>query len=199
MSVRSIVLVTAPLMLGLFVMAEPFIKVVFGDQWLPAVPFLQVLCFVGLLLPINNVNVSVLKAQGHAKLNFRLNIIKKLIGIVLLVGGSYFGAMGVAYSFVIQSFIALFIKGITKKNLGYSMTEQLGDRLSSTIISVSMALFIFMLEELFGLSRAIELLLFIFLGSLFYLACNIVFKNSAFKEVVTLMKRKENKNSELGG
>ncbi|MBT8123399.1 MAG: lipopolysaccharide biosynthesis protein, partial [Gammaproteobacteria bacterium] len=109
LSVRSITLVTTPAMVGLGVLAEPFIGVIFGEQWLPAVPILQVLCITGILWPLHAINLNALQAQGHAKLFFRLAIIKKTIGIFTLIIGSFFGVMGIAWSRVIQSFISVLI------------------------------------------------------------------------------------------
>lgn len=189
LSVRTITLITAPTMLGLGVLAAPFIQVVFGEQWLPAAPVLQVLCAAGLLWPLHVINLSALQAQGHGKLFFRLEIIKKFSGILTLVIGSFFGIMGIAWSRVIQSIIALVINGhFTNKFLGYDMREQIKDCFPSLLLSVVMAAVVVMADVWIEIGGVLELLLLINLGAAFYLACNMLFSIGAFKEAVGLIK-----------
>ncbi len=139
MSVRSLMFVMVPLMLVILVLGDLLIPVVLGEQWLSAVPVFQVLCVVGLLYPLQSVNVSVLQAQGYAKLNFRLTVLKRSIGILLLIVGSSWGIIGVAWSMVIGSVLSLFINGYyTKKFLHYSIFLQFKDCLSSVLLGCLM-------------------------------------------------------------
>lgn len=189
LSVRSIMLVTSPLMFGLAILSEPFIRLVFGDQWGPAVPILQVLCIGGLFFPLHDVNVSFLKAQGKADLNFRLNVIKKLTGITLLGIGALYGVIGVAWGCAIQSVIALLINGYyTKRLLGYSMQDQIKDCLPALTISAAMAAFVAVADLYITKSGALELILLVALGSAFYVVCNVFFGTAAFKDIVRFMK-----------
>lgn len=185
LSVRSIALITSPVMIGLSVLAEPFIRVVFGEQWLPAVPILQVLCVLGLLWPLHVINLNVLKAQGHANLFFRLAVIKKIAGIVLLVTGSFFGILGIAWGRVIQSIIAVLINShYTKKFLGYGIAEQTKDCFPSFLLGAGMGSVVLAASHSIDMVGKIELLLLIFLGALFYVLGNLALGASAFKEAI---------------
>ena len=193
LSVRSLMLVAAPAMLGLAVLAEPFIGGVFGDQWLPAAPILQVLCISGLLFPLQVVNLNILQAQGHAKLYFRLELIKKSIGTVLLIIGSIYGVMGIAWGRVIQSIIALWINGhYTKKHLNYGVIQQIRDVMPSIILSVFMAAIVAIAGDWFMFDGVSELILLIGLGVLVFIASNIMFRSGAFTEALAFMKGKVN-------
>ncbi len=187
-SIRSIMLVTSPLMFGLAVLAEPFIHFVFGEQWLPAAPIMQVLCFVGLFLPLHDVNVSVLKAQGHAQLNLRISLIKKATGVTLLVAGSFFGVMGVAWASVIQTIVALLINGFyTYKLLGYGTREQILDCAPALLLSALMAAFVTLAGYWLEIGGLQELLLLIIFGASFYGLINLVLGHDAFKEAVAFI------------
>jgi teichuronic acid exporter len=191
LSVRSGMLITAPSMAGLAVLAEPFIRVVFGEQWLPAAPILQVLCIVGLLWPLQVINLNALQAQGHGGLFFRLEIIKKTTGVLLLGAGVFFGVMGIAWSSVVQSIIALLINGhYTDKYLGYSMREQVRDCLPSLLLSAMMAAAVAMADIWIKIGGVLELLLLITLGGALYLAGNMFLGVGAFKEAVGFIKGK---------
>ena len=189
LSVRSITLMTAPTMVGLSVLAVPFIRVVFGEQWLPAAPILQILCAAGLLRPLHVINLSALQAQGHGKLFFRLEIIKKSLGILTLVIGSYFGIMGIAWSRVIQSVFALMINShFTNKFLGYGMREQTKDCFPSILLSAVMAAVVVMADIWFQMGGVLELLLLISLGASFYILVNLFLGTGAFREAVAFIR-----------
>jgi len=189
LSVRLTTLITSPVMVGLGVLAAPFIRVVFGEQWLPAAPILQVLCIVGLLWPLHVINLNVLQAQGYAKLFFRLEVIKKISGVALLVTGSFFGIMGIAWSRVIQSIIALLINGhYTKKLLHYSMSDQTRDCMPSILLSIAMGAVVLVADAWIEVGGVLELLLLILVGASFYLASNLLLGISAFQEAVGLVR-----------
>ena len=189
LSVRSISFIAAPSMLGLGVMAQPFIRVVFGEQWLSAAPILQVLCVVGLLRPLHVINLNVLQAQGHTKLFFQLDIVKKTFGIVLLVCGSYFGIMGIAWSRVIQSIVGVMINGYySHKLLDYGMYQQIMDCLPSFLLGATMAAVVAIADMWIKIGGVLELIFLITLGATFYLACNVLLGISAFKEAIRFMK-----------
>ena len=56
------ILIIAPVLLIIAALAEPFFRFLFTEKWLPAVPFFQILCWNGILIPINNYNLMVLKS-----------------------------------------------------------------------------------------------------------------------------------------
>ena len=189
MSVRSMMLISIPSMVGLAVLAEPFISVVFGEQWLPAAPILQVLCASGLLFPLHVINLNVLQAQGHGKLFFKLAIIKKTFGVTLLIIGSFFGVMGIAWSRVIQSIIGLIINThYTGKYLDYGFLEQVKDCMTSVMLSVLMAVVVYFVDDSLAINGVGELLLSIVIGAAFYLASNVLLGIEAFKETIDFIK-----------
>lgn len=46
------------------VCAEPIVRLLLGEQWLPCVPFLQMYCIVYMLLPIHTTNLQALNGMG---------------------------------------------------------------------------------------------------------------------------------------
>ncbi len=71
LALRGLMLINVPMMLGLAALAGPLLEAVFGAIWLPAAPILQVLCLAGLFWPVHVINLTVLAAQGHARLFLR--------------------------------------------------------------------------------------------------------------------------------
>lgn len=106
---RAMMLVYAPMMLALIALAEPIVELLYGRQWLPAVAPLQVLALAGLLYPLHMVNLHALIAGGHARKMFKVELAKKASGILFLAVGASFGLMGLAWSQVVHSLVALTI------------------------------------------------------------------------------------------
>jgi O-antigen/teichoic acid export membrane protein len=126
LSVRGMMLINAPAMLGMAVLAEPVIALLFGRQWLAAAPILRVLCLAGLFYPLHAINLNALMAQGHARLMFRLEAAKKMVGVVLIAVGASYGVMGVAWSQVAFSLVALgFNAYYSKRFIGFGALAQL--------------------------------------------------------------------------
>ena len=126
LSIRGMMLINAPLMLTMAALADPLVEVLFGRQWLLAGPILRVLCLAGLLYPLHLINLHALMAQGHARLMFRLEVLKKMCGVVLLLIGSMFGVMSIAWSQVVFSCLTLGINTYyTKRWLNYGAISQL--------------------------------------------------------------------------
>ncbi len=105
--------VNFPLMFLLSSIAYPLIGLLYSDKWLPTVPYFQFLCLgFGILLAIHNTNLTALKALGKSGIVLKLEIIKKIIGIILLCLGMWlYGIWGLLTALSINSVIELFLNG----------------------------------------------------------------------------------------
>ena len=74
-----------PLMIGLAVIARPLVIVMLTEKWLPCVPFVWIACFTFGLYPIHSSNQEAIKALGRSDFFLRLEIIKKTIGVTILI------------------------------------------------------------------------------------------------------------------
>lgn len=146
-SVRTMMLVNVPLMLGMAAVSGPLIMAVFGPVWAPAVPLLQVMCLASVLWPLHVINLQALKAQGHSHLFFRLEVIKKVLGVMFLLVGTLFGVIGMVWSGALFSIVAFVINAwYTGKHLDYGAVSQTRDFLAVLGIGVPMAAIVGALE-----------------------------------------------------
>ena len=188
-ALRGMMLVNVPMMLGLMVTAEPVVQVLFGAQWLPAVPILQVLCLAGIFWPLHVINLNVLTAQGHAHLFFRLEIIKKIAGTIFLVAGAAFGVMGIAWSQVVFGLLAFALNAhYTGIHLGYGFWRQSLDFFPAFAISVAMAASVYWLGTVFPGPVLPALLVQVAVGAAIFLAGCHLFKLEAYLEAIDLAK-----------
>jgi len=136
-----------PMMIGLAVIAKPLVIILLTDKWLPAVPFLQIACMSYALYPIHTANLQAINALGYSNIFLKLEIIKKIIGIVILVVSIRFGIYAIAIGMLINGIIATFINAHpNKKLLNYSYFEQCKDIMPSFVLSLVMGVFIYSIK-----------------------------------------------------
>jgi O-antigen/teichoic acid export membrane protein len=114
---------------GFFIMAaEPVIRFLLTDKWLPAAPILKVLMLALLFHPFNSINLNILKVKRRTDLLLRTDIVNKvaLISFVLIAVN-----LGFDYLVMTNLFIAVFGLVVnnyyTNKLIAYSIIEQLKD------------------------------------------------------------------------
>lgn len=139
--IRMSLFVVMPLMIGLVVVAQPLIRLLLTDKWMPTVPLLQLLCFAGMLYPIHALNINILNVKGRSDLVLRLEIIKKLIIVASILFTYRFGIKAMIIGQIITSFIALYINTyFTGKMIAYNSWEQIKDLMPIVIITLIMAI-----------------------------------------------------------
>ncbi|HGY5075425.1 TPA: MOP flippase family protein [Citrobacter gillenii] len=95
-------IINFPALLGLMVVANNLVPLVFGEKWRAIVPILQLLCVVGLLRSVGNPIGSLLMAKARVDISFKFNVFKTCLFIpAILVGGHLAGAMGVTLGFLL--------------------------------------------------------------------------------------------------
>lgn len=91
----------------LVALAKPIILFLLTDKWLGAVIFLQVFAFAIMFDPICRLNLNLLYVKGRSDLILRLEIIKKLIAVAILLAAIPFGVLAICVSKVIYTQIAV--------------------------------------------------------------------------------------------
>lgn len=138
--IKTTMLVTFACMLGLAAVAKPLIIILIGEKWLPAVGFLQIICFSGMLYPLHAINLNILKVKGRSDLFLKLEIIKKFIAIGPIAIGVFYGIEFMLWSSVFNSFIAYFLNSHYSAGLiNYSTKDQLADLLPTFLVSLFVA------------------------------------------------------------
>ena len=99
-------IINFPALLGLMVVSNNFVPLVFGDKWLHIVPILQLLCVVGLLRSVGNPIGSLLMAKARVDISFKFNVFKTFLFIpAVIIGGQLGGAIGVTLGFLLVQII----------------------------------------------------------------------------------------------
>lgn len=184
-----------PLMAGLAAVAEPMVKILLTDKWLLAVPFIQFCCFTYAFWPVHTANLQAITALGRSDIFLKLEIIKKLQGILILIitlpHGLYVMMAGRCFGTVLSSFINAFPN---KKLLNYSYLEQMKDILPSMLLSLVMCVIVLGVN-LLKLNVWITIFVQIILGAFIYIGGAKLFKFEMFNYVLntamSILRRKK--------
>lgn len=177
-----------PMMIGMAVVAEPMVKIILTDKWLSAVPFIRMFCISYSLWPIHTANLQAINAMGRSDIFLKLEIIKKILGLILLVISIPFGIYALAFSSVISGFASTFINAYPNmKLLDYSYKEQIKDIMPSLIISIVMGVVVYSINYL-NVPDLLILIIQIITGIIVYFGIAKTIKLGAFDYLVSTVK-----------
>ncbi|AMQ57588.1 lipopolysaccharide biosynthesis protein [Algoriphagus sanaruensis] len=117
-----------PVMVLSTVLAEPLFRIILTEKWLPAVPYFQILCFIGLMYPIHSYNLNILKVKGRSDLYLKLEIVKKTLTVIGIFVALPFGIFALIWTQVILNLFAFGINSVySGRFISYSVWKQLKD------------------------------------------------------------------------
>jgi teichuronic acid exporter len=189
--IRSVMFITFILMIGMAAVAEPMIHTLIGAKWEPAIIYLQMLCFVGMMYPLHALNLNMLQVQGRSDLFLKLEIIKKIIAIPTIVIGVFFGIKMMIVGMMVNTLIAYYLNSYwSGVKIGYSFKQQVKDVLPSFILALTMGIAVYFLGELLPFSYIVKLIIQILFGTIFvFVFCEITkFKDYIFVKELVLEK-----------
>ena len=187
-SIKTSTYMMFPLMAGLAAVAEPLVKILLTDKWLPAVPFIQFCCFTYAFWPVHTANLQAIKALGRSDVFLKLEIIKKIYGIAILVITLPFGLTAMMFGRCFSTIISSFVNASpNKKLMNYSYMEQLKDMLPSMILSLIMC-GIVLLVGMLKINVYILLVLQVVVGIAVYVLLSKIFKLECFEYVLDILK-----------
>ena len=178
-----------PLMLGLALVAEPFVKLLLTDKWLPCVPYLQISCFVMALMPIHTANLQAINAIGRSDIFLKLEIIKKVTGVIVLIAVMHLGVMAIALSGVFLTLLSSVINAYpNSKLLDYKITDQIKDLLNAFIPLLLMAASVCFIDVI-ELNLVLDLVAKVIVGAVVYVLSSYLFKNESFMYIWKVIKK----------
>ncbi len=186
-SIKTSTYIMMPLMMGLAICAEPLVRLVLTDAWLPCVPFLRVFCFTYAFFPIHTANLNAIKAMGRSDLFLKLEIIKKMVGLFALFTTMWFGAIWMAYSLLFTTVTSSFINAFPNRTLlNYSYFNQIRDILPQILLSCLMGIMIYFINFI-GCNDVLTLLFQVILGAIIYISGSVLFKLESFEYILNMI------------
>jgi O-antigen/teichoic acid export membrane protein len=180
-------LLNVPAMVGLILLSDQIVVVLFGSRWLPAVPMLAILAASGILLPLHVINVQLVLARAQSRTFIRNELIKKSMGIACVVIGSLFGVIGLAWGQVVYSVLGMIVNAAPARDLGYGPIAQLRDLTGIFFASAVMAAGVVVLKSQLASGPLVTLTLCSVVGFLLYIVVGWLCGIRLFRESATLV------------
>lgn len=179
-----------PTMIGLLSISDLFVSGFLGDKWIPAIPYLKMLCIIGMMTPIHRINLNVLYVKGRSDLVLKLEIIKKaiglaLIGIACLIASS---VMQMLIFSIIYEIVAFAINThYSELLIGYSAKKQIQDLLPITIASSIMGVIIYVIHFMPG-PWFLVLIVQIIVGIITYVIVIRIVERALYNDIIKIIK-----------
>ncbi len=187
-AIKTSTYVMAPLMMGLAFCAEPIVSLVLTDKWLPCVPFLRIFCTTYMFWPVHTANLNAINAMGRSDWFLRLEIIKKIMGMTILLSTMWFGVMAMAYSLLLSSVLSQIINSWpNRKLLGYGYLEQVRDFAPGILLAVIMGICVYFISFL-HLPTIVTLLIQFIVGAAIYIGVSAILKLEEFEYLLGMVK-----------
>ena len=187
-AIKTSTYIMAPLMMGLAFCAEPIVRLVLTDKWLACVPFLRIFCITYMFYPIHTANLNAIKAMGRSDLFLKLEVVKKVVGMTLLLSTMWFGVMAMAYSLLVGTVTGMIINSWpNRKLLNYAYWEQMKDILPGILLAVGMGCCV-SLVSLLHLSNAVTLLIQIPLGAVIYIGASALLRLDSYEYLMSMVR-----------
>ena len=188
--IKTTAFVVFPLMFGLLSISDPLVRVLLNEQWYDCIIILQLLCCALLWQPISFINLSIIKVLGRTDILLKLEIIKRIAGILSIICSVPFGIIGMCVGYIILYLFCfllntIYISKITNIKLGCYVV----DILPSLIVSILMCVLI-MVSISFITSHFVAIVIGMIIGVVFYYTISRIWLKEDLQKAFSLLKNK---------
>lgn len=191
-SVSSYVIL--PLLVGLLVAAKPLTLFLLTEKWIDIVPFIQIFCLANILMPIQSVNLVAIRSLGYSGVLLKLEIVKKVLEVAILIATVFISVKAIAWGVVIYNLLCIIINLYpSKKYIGYGFKEQMQDYLPSLLQSLVMGVIVYWIQ-LLPVGNMVILMLQFVSGAVVYILMSNLFKVSSYNYLLAMAKNRLSKD-----
>ena len=189
---RSVTFIVFPAMLGLSILAEPFVETIFGAQWLPMTPTLRILALGGFLQILGHPLGWIYISQGKTRLMFGWALIATTVIVPGIYAGALFGsAASVAAGYVLAACILLY-PGLwmSGRLIELSVGAIVLNVMPSAVCAVAMGIPVWSMLQLLHpyVPAPVILITCTVVGAVFYIGIATVAKPQAFDETLFFLR-----------
>lgn len=179
-----------PLMVGLSAVADSFIRIILTDKWVETIPILQIICFSMMWYPINSINLNVLQVKGRSDYFLKLEVIKKVQGVLFLCLTVPMGIIPMCFGNIINTLLNLIWNTYyTKKLINYGFLEQMKDLLPILIHSLVMGGIVVLIVN-YMMTIWLKLIVGVLCGMIYYILGAYIMKFPEMNELLSILKLK---------
>lgn len=193
-AMRLVLSLSAAMMLILILVAEPLFLLVFGEKWLPSVPYFQILCIASIFLPIGTYNLNILKVKGRSDLFLKVEVIKKVIGVLALLSAVPFGIEAMVWSLCMTNITFAYLNGyFSGKFINYSLFDQIKGSVHVISLAAIPAIICYGIKRFdfiaFDMNLITQILINIILYGVVYVPLLLLFNKGLLSDIKRILKR----------
>lgn len=183
--------ITFPIIIFISLSSHPIINLLFGEKWILAASYLEVLIFSGLFAPIISLNNALIKASGRSKTYLYFSLANKIIITISILSFLRYGIIGLIYGQVISSLLTYIIYSQnTAIFLSISLLRQFLIIAPYLLISVFIYISIYQVNKIFNYSDLITILINFFLILFLYITLTYLIKKTDLIEFKSIIIKK---------
>ena len=173
--------INIPLMALLIVIAKPLVVFLFTDKWLDSVPYFQILCVSGLAYCLQSINYQLYVAMGYSKSMFKWNLLKRGVGIGLILLGTFIGVKGILWGMVIGFWFTYIVNArLAGSVTGYTLGKQLYELIPIFSVSILSCAVAYALGRVVPCHYFLTMIIQVISFLIVYLSLSAIFKIQAF-------------------
>ena len=166
------------LMIGMMAVSENLIIVLIGEKWRQSIYYLQLLSIVGLLFPLNSININMLNVIGRSDLYMKLQFVIQFMTIPIIMIAVFFGIEAMIVGMIFNSLLAYFLFAfISGRLLKYTIKEQFFDLIPLLLHASVMGIIVYFIGILLeGYYNLFILLVQLLVGGVFIIISSEYFR-----------------------
>jgi O-antigen/teichoic acid export membrane protein len=163
--------------------ADNFIIILIGVKWKESIVLLQLLTIVGMLYPLQALNLNILNVLGKSGIHLKLTLFKNIISLPILIISLFFGLKAVVLGMVVIAFIHFYMNSkVSGKFISYGMYEQLKDIFFQSVIILSICIIVYSIN-IFNFNHYVTLAIQLIVFAILLVLSGELFKMYSYVEL----------------
>lgn len=186
------VFIIVPIMMGLAAVSPSLILLLLTEKWLQSVVYMQIICLANISLSFMIPSLTAIKSLGRSDIYMKLELVRRVVMLAILLVALFVfdSVLAIAISYVISSFVDMFIASAPlKKLLDYDGFKQVKDNWKTLVASLIMGIGVYFVGFLQMPTIAL-LLVQIVVGVFIYLLLCLILRIESFYYILSIVKKK---------
>lgn len=179
-----------PALFGLAAISDKLVIIIFSEKWAPSIPFMQVICMISCSDILGMANYQAIKAVGRADTLLKMEFLKRPAMFAVLIVTMFISPLAIAVGQLVYSILAFVVNAYpNRKYIGYPIWQQMKDVGKNFLISLVMAIVVYLLGTL-GLNMYVSVVLQMVTGALLYYVMSRTLNKEDYGYVMNFVKEK---------
>lgn len=187
-------LIVFPLMIELAALAKPLVLFLLTDKWFSVILLLQIICISKMWYPVHAINLNILQVIGRSDLFLKLEVIKKIVGVVILCVTVPMGIVAMCFGQWVSCAFSLIINTYySGKLLDAGLSKQLKFYIPTLVNSLAMGFLSILATKVVPEDKYfLQILIGAVVGATYYILSNWIFNKATVLELLNLIHKKRN-------